>query len=34
MGVYGLPWTQLGHWYLYRGTFSVLNGTFLVLKGT
>ena len=20
MGVYGLPWTQLGHWYRYRGT--------------
>ena len=20
MGVYGLVWTQLGHWYWYRGT--------------
>ena len=20
MGVYGLVWTQLGHWYRYRGT--------------
>ena len=34
MGVYGLPWTQLGYRYRYRGT-SVLwyfFGTFLVLN--
>ena len=44
MGVYGVVWTQLGHWYRYRGTFryltvlfwylTVLDGTFLVLNGT
>ena len=33
MDVYGLVWTQLGHWYRYRGTFLVLNGTFLVHLG-
>ena len=36
MGVYGLHWTQLSHWYRYRGTFTVLYGTFwylhLILK--
>ena len=37
MGVYGLPLTQVGHWYQYHGTevlFPVLNGTFSVLNGT
>ena len=40
MGVYGLPWTQLGHRYRYHSIavlfryFSVLNGTFCTYFGT
>ena len=34
MGVYGLHWTQLSHWYRYRGTFTVLYGTLRYFYGT